>query len=87
MKTAVIYTDFTALPYLFVVDEDWTRFDKLIIGAVQDSEEQSALADELVDLMFDTAGNLVFTPYHISDVPTYFWWDEDMKFISIGQIP
>lgn len=57
-KTFVLYTQLDSLPEIYLVDEDWTRFDGLVVNTVLDTEEQESLMEELCNLLWDqTSGD------------------------------
>jgi len=58
MKTLIIYSTFEDLPKFAIVDGDYGRFDKIVIGTVHDRDNEEMLQDELQMFLYNADGKL-----------------------------
>lgn len=64
MKTILIFDQCGDAPIqFFVLDGDYSRFNKVYIGTNSDDEEEVKLQDEVYDLLYNEKGRLKLDPY------------------------
>lgn len=88
-KTIVIWNQFENGIQYFVLDGDYSRFNKIFIGEVDNEELQDELADMLYTEDGEDKGNIKF----LDEFPTYVFYEEynetlgSVIVIECGYIP
>ena len=78
-RTIIIWTEFVEMPYFYVVEDDVSKFNNVVVGTTD------TLADELADLIWTHKGVRLHTKYE--SFPHHLYVPGVTAVITAGCVP